>query len=197
MVTLPFCPNCGREVRESDTFCPSCGTSLRNSASSLVRPNSPRFTTDRPDAEANTAKTLTLVAMIVQVLFIGLIGLGAATLGALSGVVNSIATTTTVSGTTVTYSNPFRSPSFVMGFVATILGIGIVVSVIWVVLDYLLIYKNLRAVSTIESAKTPALILGILQIFFGGVIPGILLIFAYLKIGESINNKRQMSTITH
>ena len=197
---MPFCPRCGRESNETDTFCPSCGASLRQAAnSSPVIPFAKII--NRPDNEASTAKTLTLVAIIIQILFVIFIGIVAAGLGAFSNIVTKYGTITTTGvtatfpGTTVSYSNPFSSTSFTLGFAATILGIGVVVSIVWIVFDYFLVYKNLNSPATIHEAKTPALVLGILQTLFGGVLPGILLFVSYLKIGESINNKRQMSNV--
>jgi hypothetical protein len=145
---------------------------------------------------------LALVAIIIQAVFLAFVAIAAVVIGALfSTVVSTTQTTTqglatvTLPGNTVTYTgNPFQSLTFGYGFVVTLLGIGVVVSVIWIVLDYLLIYRNLGSLTDIPNAKTPALVLGIVQIFLGGLIPGVLLIIAYLKIGESINNRRQMSS---
>ncbi len=199
---LAFCPNCGKQTQESDTFCPSCGTNLRQPTPGAVPQQNIPSSTVRYDGEASTARTLTLVAIIIQAVFLAFVVIAAVVIGALfSTVVSTTQTTTqgvatvTLPGTTVTYTmNPFQSLAFSYGFVVTLLGIGVVVSIIWIVLDYLLIYRNLGSPTDIPNAKTPALILGILQILLGGLIPGVLLIIAYLKIGESINNRRQMSS---
>jgi hypothetical protein len=158
--------------------------------------------TVRYDGEASTARTLTLVAIIIQAVFLALVVIGAVVIGTLfSTVVSTTQTTTqgiatvTLPGTTVTYNgNALQSIASSYGFVLTLLGIGVVISMIWMVLDYFLIYRNLGSPTDIPNAKTPALTLGVLQILFGGLIPGVLLIIAYLKIGESINNRRQMSS---
>ena len=197
---MPFCANCGRQVQESDTFCPRCGASLRRPAQGAVPQQNIPSSMARGDGEASSARTLTLAAMILQAIFLVLVVLSAIAIGAFFSVISTSQTTTeggvvvTLPGTTVTSTtNPFGSLAFTYGFVLTILGVGVVVSILWIVLDYLLVYKNLGSPVDISNAKTPALVLGILQIFFGGLIPGILLILAYLKIGESINNRLQMS----
>ena len=53
-----------------------------------------------------------------------------------------------------------------------------------------MIYRNLED-ERIEEAKTPALILGILQIPLGGIIVGILLLAAYTRIKCSLASSSQ------
>jgi ABC-type transport system involved in cytochrome c biogenesis permease subunit len=79
----------------------------------------------------------------------------------------------------------------VLGIVALALALGLVISIVWVVLDYVLIYRNLGSYSTLQNARTPAIILGILQLLFGGVIPGILLVVVYSKIGDSSESRME------
>jgi hypothetical protein len=75
------------------------------------------------------------------------------------------------------------------GIFFTVFAIGFVISIIWIALDYFLVYRNLGSAITIPNARTPALVLGIIQLIFGGLIPGILLIVAYLKIGDSVRDR--------
>jgi hypothetical protein len=82
-------------------------------------------------------------------------------------------------------------PGFTFGIVGLIFAIGFLISIIWMALDYFLIYRNLATQNTVASARTPALVLGILQLIFGGLIPGILLIAAYVKVGDSMRRRGQ------
>jgi hypothetical protein len=187
---LPFCPNCGREIPADAIFCPSCGRNLRSAAAQSIGPDYH----DRFDSDASTAKTLTLAAIIVQVVFF-IIGIVFASfffafVGALSSI--SPSTVTFVQGSTTftgiySSTNTFQTGSTLsfFGIFALVFGIMFVVSIVWIVLDYLLVYRNLSSAATIANAKTPALVLGIIQLVFGGFIPGILLIAAYLKIEDS------------
>ncbi|WP_393971706.1 hypothetical protein OXIME_000285 [Oxyplasma meridianum] len=52
-------------------------------------------------------------------------------------------------------------------------------------MDYVFIYKPLTDGNAVR-AEVPALLLGILQIFVGGVLSGIILIIAWVKIRDSI-----------
>jgi hypothetical protein len=135
------------------------------------------------DSDAETAKTLTLVALILQaVIFV----LGLFIL--LFFLVVFIGTTTTSSSggtvTTVTTSAPVFLGAF-GGVLAIIFSGGL----LWLLLDYFLVYRKL-AEERVKEAETPSLVLGILQLLFGGIIPGILLIIAYVKIKDSASNRR-------
>jgi hypothetical protein len=132
------------------------------------------------DSDANTAKTLTLVAIILQVVFF-VIGIFA--IAALAVVTTGI-TTTTSTGTTVTTS----PPGIGVGIFGMVFGAIFLIGLLWILLDYFLIYKKL-AEDKVEEAETPALILGIIQLLFGGIITGILLIVAYVKIKDSVRNR--------
>ncbi|MBX8637693.1 MAG: hypothetical protein KIY11_04955, partial [Thermoplasmata archaeon] len=59
---------------------------------------------------------------------------------------------------------------------------------LWILLDYFLIYRKL-VTGKVEEAETPALVLGTIQLILGGVITGILLIVAYVKIKDSVRNR--------
>ena len=132
------------------------------------------------DSDASTAKTLTLVAIILQVVFF-VIGLFV-----VLGFV--IAMTTYTAPGVVTTTGP--SPFLFTGIFGAIFLVGL----LWILLDYFLIYKKLVE-EKVEEAESPALILGIIQLLFGGFITGILLIVAYVKIKDSVRNRQQAATM--
>ncbi len=128
------------------------------------------------DNDASTAKTLTLVAIILQMIFfaaglIMVVGLSAF----LS--FSSVASTGTVTTTAV--------PN-IFAIVLAVFSIFFIVGAVWILLDYFLVYKKL-ANEKVKEAETPSLVLGIVQLIFAGVIAGILLIVAYVKIRDSID----------
>ena len=136
------------------------------------------------DSDASTAKTLTLVAIILQsILFI--IGIFA---DAVLAFVASGVTTTSSPGGTFTTTGPVGP-----GIFGVVFGTVFIIGLLWILLDYFLIYKKL-ATEKVEEAETPALVLGIIQLLFGGVITGILLIVAYVKIKDSVRNRARGTT---
>lgn len=72
-----------------------------------------------------------------------------------------------------------------------VLGVGFLISIVWMALDYLLVYRNLLSSATVVDARTPSIVLGIVQLISGGVIPGILMILAYFKICDSMRSRGQ------
>lgn len=62
--------------------------------------------------------------------------------------------------------------------------------VVWAPLNYFLIYRPLRS-GKAREAKLPSLVLGIIQLVFGALIIGILLLSAYGDIGDSLNGNGQ------
>lgn len=126
------------------------------------------------DPDANTAKTLTLVTIILQALFfvfglIALVGLLAFFAASSSAVPGSATTTVSFTG---------------LGLITAVFSIGFAIGIVWLLLEYFLIYKKL-AEEKVAEAETPAIVLGIITLLFGGVITGILLIVAYVKIRDS------------
>ncbi len=122
------------------------------------------------DPDASTARTLTLIALIVQAVFF-LLGLGIVFFFFLAlGVAGPAG---------------FGAASILGAF----LGVSFLISILWIVLDYVFVYRNLASRVNIANARTPSILLGIVQLVFGGVIPGILLIIAYIKICDSMNNR--------
>ncbi|MCL4450040.1 MAG: hypothetical protein M1386_01820 [Candidatus Thermoplasmatota archaeon] len=125
------------------------------------------------DSDASTAKTLALVAIILQAVFfvIGIFEIiGLATL----------LTITTVPPTSTTL------PLGAFGIIAIVFAAALAIGILWIALDYFLIYKKLKE-ERVREAETPSLVLGIIQLIFGGLIPGILLIVAYVKIRDSLH----------
>ena len=131
------------------------------------------------DSDANTAKTLTLVSIILQVVFF-MIGVFAV---AALAVITTGVTTTTSTGGTVTTTGPVGQ-----GIFGVVFGSVFIIGLLWILLDYFLIYKKL-AEDKVEESETPALVLGIIQLIFGGVITDILLIVARVKIKDSVRNR--------
>lgn len=124
------------------------------------------------DSDAESARTLTLVAIILQVIFL-FVGV------ALIGGVLALAFTSTPSGVPAN----FMPSIFVLVFGAIFL-----VGILWIVLDYVLIYAPLGR-GEVTRAEGPALALSIIQLVFGGIITGILLIIAWVKIKDSVRNQ--------
>ena len=128
------------------------------------------------DSDASTAKTLTLVVIILQAVFF-VIGI--------FEVIALIAFLMVVP--TVTPTNAIPSLD-VSGIIAIVFSAVLAIGILWIVLDYFLVYKRLKE-EKVREAKTPTLVLGIIQLIFGGLIPGILLIVAYVKIKDSLNRQ--------
>ncbi len=128
------------------------------------------------DSDASTAKTLTLVVIILQAVFF-VIGI--------FEVIALIAFLVVVP--TVTPTNAIPSLD-VSGIIAIVFSAALAIGILWIVLDYFLVYKRLKE-EKVREAKTPTLVLGIIQLIFGGLIPGILLIVAYVKIKDSLNRQ--------
>ncbi|MFG1445978.1 MAG: hypothetical protein AAE975_02245 [Thermoplasmatales archaeon] len=132
------------------------------------------------DSDASTAKTLTLVAIILQLVFfaIGAVAIvGVAAYFSVGRVVTSsggVVTTTTVNSS---------APLIILA----VFSIFFLIGLLWILLDYFLVYKNL-ALEKVKESEVPSLILGIIQLILAGVIPGILLIIAYVKIRDSLEN---------
>jgi hypothetical protein len=69
---IPFCPNCGREVRPEAAFCPSCGYNLK-SAAAVPPPAAPAAKPSTPLKH----KSPGIAAVLALVLgFFGLMGIG-------------------------------------------------------------------------------------------------------------------------
>ena len=128
------------------------------------------------DSDASTAKTLTLVVIIIQAVFF-VIGI--------FEVIALIAFLVVVP--TVTPTNAIPSLD-VSGIIAIVFSAALAIGILWIALDYFLVYKRLKE-EKVREAKTPTLVLGIIQLIFGGLIPGILLIVAYVKIKDSLNRQ--------
>lgn len=123
------------------------------------------------DSDASSAKSLVLATLILELVFfaIGVVALSLAIAG------------TVIAGLDLN----------TIGIVAAVFLVFFAIGLMWLLLDYYLIYRPL-AEERVRSAETPAIVLGIIQLIFAGIIPGILLIIAYVKIRDSMNNLRRM-----
>lgn len=184
---MPFCINCGKEISPEVLFCPNCGHHLQAYS---IKQSAQQYGQNGLNGDASTARTLTLVAIIVQIVFfvIGLFVLvGLALFTAVTAVPSS--GVQVFSGTTTTIFSNNQAPAVffpTFGLISLVFVFGFAVSIIWILLDYFLIYNNLKFQSTVSRARTPSFVLGVIQLIFGGLIPGILLIIAYVKIGDSM-----------
>ncbi len=130
------------------------------------------------DSDASTAKTLTLVAIILQAVFF-VIGIFA-----LLFVIAFVAVPAGPGG-----SQTVVTPAISLGGLIFLYGFAL--GILWILLEYFLIYKKLSE-EKVKEAETPAIVLGIITLIFGGIITGILLIVAYVKIRDSLS--RTIST---
>lgn len=130
------------------------------------------------DSDAESARTLTLVALILQILFVGIFGIIFLALGALTA--STISTLSSNGAVTVSPGFMFGTGIFFFFF-----AFFAIIGILWIFLDYFLIYKPLSN-GQVHRTETSALVLSILQIFFGGVLPGILLLIAWIKIRDSL-----------
>lgn len=138
------------------------------------------------DSDAQSAKTLTLVALLLQAVFfaIGIFAIFSLAFFA------AITTTNTIGpggGTGTVTTVPSANA---LGIVGVIFGGIFLIGLLWILLDYFLVYRRLSD-GNVRGAETPSLVLGIIQLLFGGIITGILLIIAYLKIGDSLRRNQQ------
>ncbi len=136
-------------------------------------------------SDLDTAKTLTLVAMIFQAIFlvIGIIVM----LFLLAAIFIALPTfgAAPVSSDITTYQAQQQLAVFALLPLLIFTGFGFI-PVIFLLLTYFLIYKRLSE-GRVEEALTPALVIGILSLILGGVISGILLIIAYVKANDAHN----------
>jgi hypothetical protein len=134
------------------------------------------------DQDASSAKTLTFVAVILQIVFLALGIFVVLVFTATSASFNPVSI-----GPNKTVNSTSRMIQTSFPFLTILILVPITIfSLLWVFLDYFLIYRKLSS-KKVAEASTPALVPGILQLIFGGLIPGILLIVAYVKIRDSIN----------
>ncbi|EQB65154.1 MAG: hypothetical protein AMDU3_IPLC00003G0006 [Thermoplasmatales archaeon I-plasma] len=124
------------------------------------------------DSDASTAKTLVLVAIILQAVFFVI------------GVFEVIALAAFLTVTTVPPTST-RLSLGALGIISIVFSAALAIGILWIALDYFLIYKKLKE-ERVREAETPSLVLGIIQLIFGGLIPGILIIVAYVKIRDSV-----------
>ena len=129
------------------------------------------------DNYSSSAKSLIFAAIVFQAVFL--------VIGMLFIPFFAIASTS-INGLTGAGTVTLSSPVFIPFFAIGILSIGFIFGILWILLDYFLLYKKIIE-DKIEEAKSNSLVLGILQLLLGGLIPGILIIIAYTKLSDSIN----------
>ncbi len=124
------------------------------------------------DSDAESARMLTLVAIILQIVFLFI---GVSMVFAL------------LSYALFSSSSGFSGMAM-PALMSLIFGSIFLAGILWIVLDYVFIYAPL---SRGEVARTegPTLALSIIQLVLGGIITGILLIIAWLKIKDSLRNQ--------
>ncbi|MFQ5837894.1 MAG: hypothetical protein ACE5HJ_03835 [Thermoplasmata archaeon] len=142
-----------------------------------------------PEARSDieSAKTLALIAIIFQAitLVIGLVFLMLLVIFLLT-----LFAPPPVQAYAVNASTTFevQQVSMVMPLflpMAFFTGFGIL-PLIFLLLTYFLVYKRLSE-GRVEETLMPALVIGVFSLFLGGLIPGILLIIAYVKAKDGHN----------
>ncbi len=116
-------------------------------------------------ADLDTAITLTLVALILEAVFLAI---GVLLLVVFLPFIAALQT-----------GMPISSIFLVGLFV-----VAGIVGVLFLLLTYFLVYKRLKD-EQVQRALTPALVLGIIALVLVGVISGILLIVAYMKAKDA------------
>jgi len=72
---MPFCPNCGKELKETDKFCPNCGFQVSGIAPEAKGPSPPRPTeVQKTDAMSALQKGVNIISTKPIVLAPALIG---------------------------------------------------------------------------------------------------------------------------
>ena len=141
-----------------------------------------RVDSHAPNYDASTARTLVLAAIILGVIFFA-IGMIAVIL-----LVFLLAASQPGAGL-------FPPAAISASFLGIVILLLFPMEIVWVLLDFFLIYVPLTR-GKLASAEEPALILGIIQIAVGGIVTGILLIIAWIKIHDSISNLSGRSSKT-
>ena len=145
-------------------FCPNCGKEVQTDSAScanygknLVVPGG--ASKERREVayqEAYGAMSLVRYAILFQLLFLFIVG--------------------------IVYFSDLFSPSGVASFPFDVLVPG---GTTLAVLDYFLVYRRLFSPREIGLASTPSIVLGLIQLVFGGVFAGVLLLIAHGTIVTS------------
>ncbi|MDG6928731.1 MAG: hypothetical protein JRN39_00915 [Nitrososphaerota archaeon] len=129
------------------------------------------------DRNAETARVLALMAILVAVVFFML------------GIFSSAFTNLLFDFGRVAGALPGGTDIVPYFFDATFLGtvfiFSLLVSLLWILLDYFLVYRPL-ADGDVARAEPTSLVLGVLQLLLGGVLPGIFLIVSWVKARDSL-----------
>ncbi len=62
----------------------------------------------------------------------------------------------------------------------------IILPLIFMILNYVMVYARIKEGKP-RTAQDPSLVLGIVELIFGGIVPGILLIICYVKINDGLS----------
>ncbi len=133
-------------------------------------------------ADLDTAVTLTLAAIILEAVFLAV---GVLLLLVLLPV-SRVTPSASLFGARQAIA-PLQIGDFSISLGFFLLGVLVVAgifAVLFLLLTTFLVYKPLKH-EQVERALTPALVLGIIALVFGGVIVGILLIVAYVKAKDA------------
>lgn len=120
------------------------------------------------DRDRESARTLINAAIIVQSVFTGIF---------------VVAMIFVLAATSFSANPP---GALGMAIIAMITIIGTAFALLWILLDYFLLYRKIVE-DRLEEIESTALVLGIIQLIFGGVVAGILILVAHGRISSSIN----------
>lgn len=116
---------------------------------------------------AGTAKTLVLIGLIIQ---------------AIGAVITAVLTLLLL------VILPPAGVVLLAALPVVLLGVVVVVTAVLLYCGYEYCYRR-TARGDYEGARTPTLVLGIVGLFIGGIITGILYLVAYAKLGEAISER--------
>ncbi len=123
-------------------------------------------------SDLDTARTLALVALILEIVFLAI------------GVIVLLVVLVAGMFTFAPGAGQVATPMVAFAPVLFFFALAGILEVFWILLTYFLVYVPLRE-GQAERALTPTLVIGILTLIFGGLIPGILLIIAYVKAKDA------------
>lgn len=129
------------------------------------------------DPNISSARKLVLFAMVFQVIVLVVIVLI---------ILVAFAASAGAAGASPLGASP--GAGIAMGIAAMIVLFMTGFASIWIILDYVLVYARLTP-ERFQEAESSSMIMGILQILFGGVISGILLLVAHGKIVRAVTER--------
>ena len=120
---------------------------------------------------AGTAQTMLLIGLIFQIIFAAVFLFGVGLVGILAASAVGLGFT------------------FLIVPLIFLVLFGII-PLFFLYVGYEWCYKRVRN-GDYEGARTPTLILAIIELIFGGVLPGIFYLIGYIKLGDAVNESRQ------